>query len=73
MTTHNRRNARSSRNESNKRTANTMPSKAGMLAKTVKPETAWREANSSRDNRIITASKAEGRPRTTRMPAVETI
>jgi hypothetical protein len=28
--------------------------KRGMLAKTVKPATAWREANSSRDNRNIT-------------------
>jgi hypothetical protein len=26
----------------------------GMLAKTVKPATAWREANSGRDNRNIT-------------------
>jgi hypothetical protein len=43
------------------------PSKAGMRAKTVKPATAWREANSSRDNRNITASTAEGRPATTRM------
>ncbi len=69
MTTHNSRNARSSRNESYNRTAATMPSKAGMLAKTVKPATAWREANSSRDNRNFTASTAEGRPGTTRMPA----
>jgi predicted NodU family carbamoyl transferase len=30
-----------------------------MLAKTVKPATAWREANSSRDNKNITASTAE--------------
>jgi hypothetical protein len=43
------------------------PSNAGMLAKTVKPATAWREANSSRDNRNITASTAEGKPPTTRM------
>ncbi len=40
------------------------PSKAGMLAKTVKPATEWREANSSRDNRNITAPTAEGRPAT---------
>ncbi len=42
MTAHNIRNASNSRNESNNRTANTvwMPSKAGMLAKTVKPATA---------------------------------
>jgi hypothetical protein len=30
-----------------------------MLAKTVKPATAWREANSSRDNKNITTSTAE--------------
>jgi hypothetical protein len=43
MTAHN------SRNESNDRTANTVwtPSEAGMFAKTVKPATAWREANST--------------------------
>jgi hypothetical protein len=41
-----------------------------MLAKTVKPATAWREDNSSRDNRNITASTAEGRPITTRMPEI---
>jgi predicted secreted protein len=33
-----------------------------MLAKTVKLATAWREANSSRDNRNITSSTTEGRP-----------
>jgi hypothetical protein len=72
MTAHNSRNARNSRNESNNRTANTVwtPSKAGMLAKTVKPATAWREANSSRDNGNITASSAEGRPATTGMPEI---
>jgi hypothetical protein len=43
-------------------------SKAGMLAKTVKPATAWREANCSRDIRNITASTAEGRPAIARMP-----
>ncbi len=66
MTTHNSRNASNSRNDSNNRTANIVwtPSKAEMLAKTVKPATAWREANSSRDNRNITASTAEGRPAT---------
>jgi hypothetical protein len=47
-----------------------MPSKAGMVAKTVKPATAWREANSSRDNRNITVSTAEGRPTTTRIPEI---
>jgi hypothetical protein len=54
MTAHN------SRNESNNRTANTVwtPSKAVMLAKPVKPATARREANSSRDNMNITASTA---------------
>jgi hypothetical protein len=41
-----------------------------MLAKTVKPATSRREANSSRDNRNITASTAEGRPITTRMPEI---
>jgi hypothetical protein len=58
-------------------TANTVlkPSKAemlaktAMLAKTVKPGTAWGEANSSRDNRNIPASTAEGRPGSKRMPA----
>jgi hypothetical protein len=75
MNAHNIRNASDSRNESNNRTANTVwtPSKAGMLAKTVKSATAWREANSSRDNGNIKASTAEGRPETTRMPeTVET-
>jgi hypothetical protein len=38
-----------------------------MLAQT-KPATAWREANSSRDNKNIKASTADGRPMTTRMP-----
>jgi hypothetical protein len=72
MTAQNSRNAGNSRNESNNRTANTVwtPSKAGMLAKTVKPATAWREDNSSRDNGNITASTAEGRPATTRMPEI---
>jgi hypothetical protein len=75
MTAHNSRKASNSRNECNNRTPNTvwMPPKAGMLAKTVKPATAWREANSSRDNRNITASTAEGRPITKKMPVtVET-
>jgi hypothetical protein len=46
MTAHNSRKASKNRNESNNRTANTVwiPPKAGMLAKTVKPATAWREA-----------------------------
>jgi hypothetical protein len=35
--------------------------KSGMLAKTWKVTTAWREANSSRDNRNITASTATTR------------
>jgi hypothetical protein len=42
--------------------------KAGMLAKTLKQATVWREANSSRNNRNITASAAGGRPATTRIP-----
>jgi hypothetical protein len=67
MTFHNSRNASNSRNESS--TVWT-PSKAGMLAKRVKPATAWREANSSRDNGNIKASTAEGRPQTTRMPEI---
>jgi hypothetical protein len=64
MTAHNSRNESHSRNVSNNRTANTVctHSKAGMLVKTVKSATAWREANSNRDNRNITASTAEGRP-----------
>jgi hypothetical protein len=72
MTAHNSRKASNSRNERNNRTANTVwtPPKAGMLAKTVKPATAWREANSSRDNRNITASTAEGRPKTTMTPEI---
>ena len=72
MTAHNIRNGSNSRNESNNRTANTVwtPIKAGMLAKTVKPATALREANSNRDNKNITASTAEGRPATTRMPEI---
>jgi hypothetical protein len=36
-----------------------------MLAKIVKPATAWRETNGSRDNRNITVSTVEGRPITT--------
>jgi hypothetical protein len=73
MTAHNSSNASNSRNESNNRTANRVwtPSKAGMLAKTVKPVTAWREANSSRDNGNIKASTAEGRSETTRMPEID--
>jgi hypothetical protein len=47
-----------------------MSSKAGMLAKTMKPAKAWKEANSSRDNRNITASKAEGRPAITKLPEI---
>jgi len=39
-----------------------------MLAKTLKQATAWREGNSSRDKRNITASAAGGRPATTRIP-----
>jgi hypothetical protein len=72
MTAHNSRNATNSRNESNNSTANTvwMPPKAGMLAKTVKLATAWREANSSRDNRNITGSTPEGRPKTTMTPEI---
>jgi hypothetical protein len=72
VTACNSRKASNSRNESNNRTANTVwtPLKAGMLAKKVKLVTAWREANSSRDNRNITASTAEGRPITTRMPEI---
>jgi hypothetical protein len=41
-----------------------------MLVKTVKPATAWREANSSIDNRNITGSTAEGRPKTTMTPEI---
>ncbi len=54
-------------------TANTVwtPPKAGMLAKTVKLATAWREANSSRDNWNITASTAEGRSTTIRMSEID--
>jgi hypothetical protein len=39
-------------------------------SKIVKPATAWSEANSSGDNRNTTASTAEGRPTTTRMPEI---
>jgi hypothetical protein len=44
MTAHKSRNASNRSNESNNRTTNTVwtPSKAGILAKTVKPATAWR-------------------------------
>jgi hypothetical protein len=41
-----------------------------MLAKTVKPAKVWREANSSRDNRNITVSTAEGRPATKKMSEI---
>ncbi len=70
MAAHNSRSASNSRNESNNRTANAVwtLSKAGMLAKTLKPATARREANCSRDKRNITASTAEGRPAKARMP-----
>jgi hypothetical protein len=49
MTAHNSTNTSNSRNESNNRTANTvwMLSKAGILAKPVKPATAWREATAA--------------------------
>jgi hypothetical protein len=72
MTIHNSRNPSNYRNKSNNRTATTVwtPPKAGILAKTVKPTTTWREAKRSRDNRNITASTAEGRPLTTRMPEI---
>jgi hypothetical protein len=45
MTARNSRNATNSRNESNNSTATTVwpPPKAGMLEKTAKPATAWRE------------------------------
>jgi len=58
MTAHN------SRKESNSRNTSTVwtPLKAGIHAKTVMLETAWRVANSSRNNRNITASTAEGSP-----------
>jgi hypothetical protein len=42
-----------------------------MIAKTVKPATAWRAANSSRDNRNITVSTADGRPSKARMPEIQ--
>jgi hypothetical protein len=41
-----------------------------MLAKTVKLATAWREAYSRRDNRNITASRAEGRPAKAKIPEI---
>jgi hypothetical protein len=49
MTSHASRNTSNSRNASNNRTANTewTLSKAGILAKTVKPATAWREATAA--------------------------
>jgi hypothetical protein len=51
MTAHNNMNTSSSRNESNIRTTNTVwtPAKAGMLTQVVKPATACRETNYSRD------------------------
>ncbi len=51
MTAHNSRNASNSRNKSNNRTANTISTSAnaGILAKVVKPATACREGNYSRD------------------------
>jgi hypothetical protein len=72
MTDHNSRNASNSRNVSNNRTANPvwMRSKAEMLAKTVKLETAGMETNSSRDSRNIKASTANGRPAIARMPVM---
>ncbi len=45
--------------------------KSRMLSKTVKLSTAWREANSSTDNRNITASTAEGRPARARMQEIQ--
>jgi hypothetical protein len=58
MTAHN------SRKASNNRIANTVwtPTKAGMLAKTVKPATAWREANSSRDSGTSQHQQQKGNP-----------
>jgi hypothetical protein len=45
MTAHKNRNTSNSMNESNSRTTNTIwtQPKAGILAKTVKPATAWRQ------------------------------
>jgi hypothetical protein len=62
MTAHNSRNAFNSRNESNNRITNTVwtPLKAGMLAKAVKPATAWREANSSRDKETLQRQQQKG-------------
>jgi hypothetical protein len=64
MTAHNCRSTSNIRNECNNRTANKVwtPSKAGMLAKTEKPATAWREANSSRDNRNTQRQQQKGDP-----------
>ncbi len=44
--------------------------KKGILANTVKPAIAWREANSSRNNRNVIPSTEEGRTATTRMPEI---
>jgi hypothetical protein len=66
MTAHNSRNASNSRNESNNRTANTVwtPSKAGMLAKTVKQQHGGRPtAAETIEHHSV---NAEGRPTTTR-------
>ncbi len=51
MTARNRRNASNSRNESSNRSVNAvrMLAKAGMLAKVLKPVTACRKANYSKD------------------------
>ncbi len=57
------------RNESNNRTMNTvgLSAKAGMLVKVVKPETAYREANDSRDPINTMDDMDANRSRTTRI------
>ncbi len=60
------------RNESNNRTMNTvgLSAKAGMLVKVVKPETAYREANHSRDPINTRVDMDVNRSRATRISTV---
>ncbi len=64
MTAHKNRNTSNSRNESNSRTANTVwtLSKAGILAKTVKPAIAWREPTAAETIGTSQRQQQKGNP-----------
>jgi hypothetical protein len=72
MTPHNSRNASNRSNESNIRTANTVwtPSKAGILAKKVKPATAWRRPTVAETIGTSQRQQQKGDPAITRLPEI---